>query len=275
MVKVGQCTDTDNNPISCLAQIRTNEIEINSNGIWEQRQFELATNASGQPVLNMATVSMTPDSSFDFFPGEPSCGQQIRGIHPCNDGLFMKSWIDDNQTEILATDGALPVVTSSVMNNNNQTAAFLGGSAFNGPQLGNAFWLDMEPTNSEQARSDFSLNTCDGCHGTETATPVLHVNPRFAGTTSALSDFLLGCVPNTGSCALNNPGPQANSTCSNGQCNINTPGTVLVNDPNDQSIQNKFGDILRRQTYIDGLISSGPGSGGMLLPFLAQPIGVH
>ncbi len=272
VVGVSKCTDSNSNHISCIAHIRTNEIEISNNALWEQRQFQLATNASGQPVLNMETLSMTPDNSFNFSPGHPHCSSMgITGIHACNDGLFMKSWIDDNTTEIEATDGVLPVVPSSVMNNNNppQTDPFLGGSAFND---GAAFWVDMEQTNFEQARSDFSLNTCNGCHGAETATILLQINPRQSGRASTISNFLLGCATDpTGSC-----GSTAGNCIANGQCTINNPGTIQVVNPNPgQNLSSNFGDILRRQTYIDGLINAGPGSGGMLLPFLAQPVGVH
>jgi len=270
VVGVSKCTGNNPKPISCLAHIRTNEIEISNNTLWEQRQFALATNASGQPALNMQAVSMTPDNSFDLAPGHPQCSSMgITGIHACNDGLFMKSWIDNNTTEIEATGGSLPVVTNSVMNNNNQTDPFLGGSAFND---GAAIWVDMQPTNSEQARIDFSLNTCNGCHGGETGTILEHINPRGFGRTSVLSNFLLGCATNhAGSC-----GSTAGDCSANGPCTINNPGTIQVMDPNPgQNLSNNFGDILRRQTYIDGLNNSGPGSGGMLLPFLAQPVGVH
>ena len=270
VVGVSKCTGSNLNHISCISHIRTNEIEISNNALWEQRQFGLATNASGHPVLNMEPLSMTPDNSFNFSPGHPHCSSMgIIGIHACNDGLFMKSWIDDNTTEIEATDGGLPVVTNSVTNNNNQTDPFLGGSAFND---GSAFWVDMEQTNSEQARSDFSLNTCNGCHGGETATILLHINPRQSGQASVVSDFLVGCATDgSGSC-----GSTAGNCLTNGRCTINNPGALQVPDPNPgQNLSNNFGDILRRQTYIDGLINNGPGSGGMLLPFLAQPVGVH
>jgi len=271
VVGVSKCTSNNPRPVSCLAHIRTNEIEISNNGLWELRQFGLATNASGHPVLNMQAVSMTPHNSFNFSPGHPNCRSVGSGIHACNPGLFMKSWIDNKTTEIEATDGALPVVTSSVTNNNNppQTDPFLGGSAFND---GTAFWVDMQQTNSEQARSDFSLNTCNGCHGGETGTVLEHINPRGPGGTSVLSNFLLGCATDhAGSC-----GSTAGDCSANGPCTINNPGTIQVMDPNPgQSLANNFGDILRRQTYIDSLINAGPASGGMLLPFLAQPAGVH
>jgi hypothetical protein len=46
-------------------------------------------------------------------------------------------------------------------------------------------------------------------------------------------------------------------------------------DPNSPGSSTMFGDILRRQSYMSGLIGTGPGSGGLFLPFLAQPVGSH
>lgn len=42
------------------------------------------------------------------------------------------------------------------------------------------------------ARHLFSLNTCDGCHGVEANVSFLHVFPRTAGVSSALSTFMTG-----------------------------------------------------------------------------------
>jgi hypothetical protein len=53
VVGVSKCSGSSFNHISCIAHVRTNEIEISNNSLWEQRQFRLATNATGHPVLNM------------------------------------------------------------------------------------------------------------------------------------------------------------------------------------------------------------------------------
>src|SRR5579863_5941757 len=116
VVTANACTDSNGHAISCIAQIRTNEIEITNNGLWEQRQFQLPTITLGtnSPTLKMVPVAMTPDNSFDFLPAlqhpQLHCGSSTLGIHACNNGLFLKSWIDDNQQEILLSDGALPQV---------------------------------------------------------------------------------------------------------------------------------------------------------------------
>jgi hypothetical protein len=115
---------------------------------------------------------------------------------------------------------------------------------------------------------------CNGCHGGETfISPQIlfqQVVNRSAGVSggdspSNLSDFLLGCTDATDTC---NP--------TNGrQCSLNSPCTEAVADPAGGSITTAFGDILRRQSYMQGLLGAGPGSGGMLQPFLAQPVGSH
>jgi hypothetical protein len=48
------------------------------------------------------------------------------------------------------------------------------------------------PTELLEARHLFSLNTCNGCHGAETATEFFHVGPRRAGQVAPLSKFLTG-----------------------------------------------------------------------------------
>lgn len=53
----------------------------------------------------------------------------------------------------------------------------------------------------EPAALEFSLNTCNGCHGGETNTAFLHIFPRFEGEQSSLSGFLTGTTvfdPETG-----------------------------------------------------------------------------
>jgi hypothetical protein len=53
------------------------------------------------------------------------------------------------------------------------------------------FWSAPGITNPE-ARHKFSLNTCNGCHGAETQTAFLQINPRSPGQASVLSGFLSG-----------------------------------------------------------------------------------
>jgi len=99
-------------------------------------------------------------------------------------------------------------------------APFLAGSSINNL----APWL-APGINNNEARHEFSLNTCNGCHGDETNTPFLHISTRQAGAESQLSGFLEG---------------------------------VEVTDPVHSSVR-RFGDLDRRATDMEALlcVSSG------------------
>ena len=45
---------------------------------------------------------------------------------------------------------------------------------------------------NREARHKFSLNTCNACHATETATIFTHVKPAPFGTVAPLSGFMTG-----------------------------------------------------------------------------------
>lgn len=299
VVALGACTDSNGNPISCLSQIRTNEVVLGlvpgdpTNGFWEQRQFMLVPGQ--QPTIAETTISMTPDGSFNFG-GAPACG--TTGQPQCNVNDMLANYVNANQTQILETNGALPIVQDNWQFQGNNVA-FLGGSAFNSnlaTGLADAYWNDSDGSpattiTNETARIYFSQNTCNGCHGAETETlKFQQVVNRPVGTgsdaSSTLSNFLLGCTDgtcthqNSQQCALSMPnlGEQQGIPC-----------TELVTDPTCNpttgfhcNIQTSFGDIARRVLYFQTACGeggpnncSGDGGGALLLPFLQQPIGVH
>jgi hypothetical protein len=66
-------------------------------------------------------------------------------------------------------------------------APFQAASVFNNIDLWTAPGI-----NNPEARHKLSLNTCNGCHGGETNTGFLHVEPRRAGEASVLSAFMTG-----------------------------------------------------------------------------------
>jgi len=270
VVTPNACTDPAGNPISCLGQIRTNEVTLGpSQGqvqdLWELRQFMLVQNNG--PQLQEATVFMSPDGSFNF--GSPSCNGDRSPLLACNNNGVLKNWIDSHQSTILASQGVFPIVPNDFP---SSSSPFLGGSAFNG---GNAFWVDQNQTNSEQARVFFSANTCNGCHGGETWVPDFQQVHNRAATghgdvASTLSNFLLGCTDST----------HGVGGCTSTQCGINTPCTETVPDPNlncgTQCTNTMFGDILRRQTYMATVLGADqPSGGGTLLPFISHKTGVH
>lgn len=143
---------------SAISQVRTNEIALAAP--WELREFHLTT--TGQ--LRLATLALTPahDARIDH-DGTPLLAQ----------------FMTDNAAAIKAQTHTVP--------------ATFGGQPFAGAHVQNNidFWNAPGITDS-QLRFRFSLNTCNGCHGAETNTGFLHINPRAAGQKASLSGFLTG-----------------------------------------------------------------------------------
>jgi hypothetical protein len=103
---------------------------------------------------------------------------------------------------------------------------------------------------SNIARSDFSLNTCNGCHARETANQLTfqHVVNRTpsSGSPSVLSAFLVGC--NNGGTALTTPCPSTELFP------LTAPGQENVQDPVVSKQTNTFGDLVRRATYLSSVL---------------------
>jgi hypothetical protein len=139
---------------SAISQVRTNEIHLNSP--WELREFTVASGGA----LRMRTVALTPRSGL-------------------NGNTRLAAFINQNTEAILAGTHTVPLV--------------FDGIRFRGARVTNNidFWTAPGIANNE-ARHLFSLNTCNGCHGAETNTAFLHVNPRSSGQVASLSGFLTG-----------------------------------------------------------------------------------
>jgi hypothetical protein len=140
---------------SALIDIRTNEIALDFQ--WELREFHISP-VSG--FMDVATVFITPDASFNF-------------------SERLARWINANEASILTETHIIPDFF--------EDAPFLAGAVFN-----NIDAWDAPGITNPEARHKFSLNTCNGCHGGETQTSFLHVNPRLPGEQSALSAFMTG-----------------------------------------------------------------------------------
>ncbi|WP_437542114.1 LamG domain-containing protein [Sorangium sp. So ce367] len=141
---------------SSLGQLRTNEIALA--GPWELREFVLSPDTG---FLRPETVKLTPDLGFD---GSPT----------------LADFVNQNEASIIAEQHTVP--------DTFQGNPFLGGSSFNNLTA----WIAPGILNNE-ARHKFSLNTCNGCHGSqETGTGFLHVNPRSPGNEASLSGFMTG-----------------------------------------------------------------------------------
>lgn len=149
---------------SSLSQVRTNELLQTKP--WELREFRL--NSDG--YLTQVTVKQTPDLSFD-------------------QSALLRSYAQTNRVAIIADDYTVPDQVSGT--------PFLGGDApVQGDDVGgrdtNAifFWRLRPPSPTvtiPDLRHHVSLNTCNGCHGAETATRFAHVD-EFG----VLSGFLTG-----------------------------------------------------------------------------------
>lgn len=199
---------------SALNQLRSNEVALGFP--WELREFNL--NATTHR-FDEVTVKQTPELSF-------------------NQGSTLQSFINTNQAQILANNYTVPLTFAA--------QPFLGASAPNGPPT--VAWNSAPPPASNAARHNFSLGTCNACHGGETNTGFFHVFPRASGTPASLSAFLIG-----------------NGT-------LASPNTVTVFDPFVQNVSWTFGDLLRRQTDLDTLLGSTCSSGGIFDALSFSPL---
>ena len=175
---------------SALIRIRTNEISLAFP--WELRELEIAragTANAGRFVE--VTVKQTP-----------------AGVH--NRTPLLARFVNDQTSAILADRHNVPLTFEG--------ARFRGGASLNNID----FW-DADGIVDKRARHIVSLNTCNGCHGAETATGFLHVFPRPRSSPATLSGFLTG---------------------------------VDVVDPSDPSIRRHMNDLFRRAVDLRQLTSS-------------------
>ncbi|AUX45094.1 hypothetical protein SOCE26_065750 [Sorangium cellulosum] len=139
-----------------LSQLRTNEIEMAP--VWELREFVLSP-VTG--LLEPTTVKLTPDLSFDGT-------------------ATLADFVNQNEAAIVAEQHTVP-------------ETFLGAPFLAGAILNNLTAWQAPGIANNEARHKFSLNTCNGCHGSqETGTGFLHVFPRPVGGEAQLSGFMTG-----------------------------------------------------------------------------------
>jgi len=141
---------------SALLRIRTNEFM--QEGPWQWRQFELS--AAGQ--LEQAPVTDTPATLL-------------------NGSALLADYVNTNEQTILAGTNTVPTTWRG--------QPFLGGSADGDPV---SLFFNAPGIHNNEARHLFSMNTCPGCHTTETPTAFFQVGPRNLGHRSAVSAFLTG-----------------------------------------------------------------------------------
>ncbi|MFV8781293.1 hypothetical protein ACNKU7_02615 [Microbulbifer sp. SA54] len=151
---------------SALNQLRTNELPFDAP--WQLREFKLSAETG---LLEPATVAQTPAGSLN--------GTQL-----------FADYVNSAEAEILDGSYIVPLTFAG--------QPLLGG--FSDVEFG-AFaapvsdWDGPGIVNNE-ARHIVSLNTCNGCHGTETNTSFSHVVEREQGQVAELSPFMTGVVRN-------------------------------------------------------------------------------
>ncbi len=147
---------------NAINAVRTNEIDFGTNGLWQLREFVLSADTGR---LVPATIKLTPDLSF-------------------NNSATLAAFINGNEAAILAeTVGDTDTVPDQF-----QGSPFLGGAVFND------FFTQWSAPGIKnlEARFNLAVNTCNGCHSTETGTAFLQIVPRFPGNEAGLSGFLTG-----------------------------------------------------------------------------------
>jgi len=181
---------------SAINQVRTDEIALSSP--WELREFKLkeTTIVIKDPVpVEQASAQSTTGFTLD---GKQACcsttttridlAQTTVAQTPAQAHLgqqIIADYINTNEAAILANNYTVPLTFNATPFRGAATRHSLN-VGWDGP--GSA----CSSINNNEARFNFSLNTCSGCHGQETGTFFLHVNNRFAGNASTLSNFLTG-----------------------------------------------------------------------------------
>lgn len=154
--------------LSALNQLRVNELLRDP---WDMREWRLFASDSDAGWLRQVTAKQTPDFNHNFTP-------------------IIAEYAAMNAAAILSETHVVPLEWRTP---GKPRVPFLGGNA---PMpTDKFFWDGPAPVASSiptPIRHKFSLNTCNGCHAGETATPFTHVFPRRAGEEARLSDFLTG-----------------------------------------------------------------------------------
>ncbi len=256
-----------------LVNLRTNEAQFVGGAPdtehWEMRAFALNTPLScGQqpPAFCQVPLQQTPQgdpkgTDYGMSYSNPSffiCG----GAPTCDAGIVTAFINDPNNTINFPGTYVVPNIYDGVN--------FAGGSAFNSfnaQRDGLPFWNGTSGGQDPILRSDFSANTCNGCHGRETEVAFQQIVNTQRPAAAGLSGFLVGCTAGT----LTEPCPTSNL------CPLpNNPNGLAcleqVQDPVLGAAQtNHFGDIARRKTYFSSVIS-GCTSDGVLQSLVQHPV---
>jgi hypothetical protein len=167
---------------NALNQIRTNEFALGAP--WELREFTLSienaflgTDIPAFGELRTHTVAMTPDDT--AFSPTPQ---------PVTDAFVL----GDVLSGVPALVPVLPddCTASYSVPGHFSGLPFRGGNSLTAPPTHWQAAVNSADNREACARHQFSLNTCNGCHFGDTATPFLHVDPTLMP--AGLSNFLTG-----------------------------------------------------------------------------------
>jgi hypothetical protein len=284
----GKVVTVSANATQNINRIRSNEETLvgTGNEIWEMREFSLTPNGSTQqlPIIQ-TTVFETPEG--DPNAANPATNFGMNTVNSVNGGQVFScssqpTKCDNGVLTTFINNNTInfPGTYNVPLNIPGSTQPFAGGSAFQ-PINPGVYWNGATGITSNTARSDFSANTCNGCHGAETQTDFQQVvnrtpAPLIGGSPqpSALSAFLVGCsskpsagitapcLPPSNTCNLHNA--LSSSMCVN----------ELVQDPalGTSVLPNSFGDLNRRAVYLNGLLGGTCQSDQLLRGFVEHPV---
>jgi hypothetical protein len=195
---------------------------------WQLREFHLGPSGTGLVLLNPAPLAQTPDAHYDEERGY--LGSAGHGTLAPQLG----AWILDN---VVATFPPTLTPTYTVPLSlpcpiGTPPLPCTVGQPFRGGVINNNLEFWTAPGPSTAALRVFSLNTCDGCHSTDTGTLFRHL-----GLDSGLSGFLRG---------------------------------ITLVDRDDHSVTHTFNDLLRRQTVLVNLASGFCGKEVLIPPGLRE-----
>jgi hypothetical protein len=206
---------------SAISQVRTNEIALDSP--WELREFRLH---ASDKLLREVTVRQTPDLDF-------------------NNTATLARWVDTNAAAILGLTGKGSIEVPLRF----EGRPFRAGASVNNIDVWDSF------ATNRSAMFRVAVNTCNGCHGAETATSFLHIEPREPGSAARLSEFLSGPTTN----------PDVPST-----------KPIAVADPRGGSPEHNFNELEFRVRDMAALLCPTAGSGSartMAIIEAADPLG--
>lgn len=179
---------------SAIGQVRTNEIIFpqaqpphSPSEVWELREFQLV-----QSPFSLLVETTTADTPLDRYNRTPESPHSIGSP-------LLFDWIDGPVKSALVTSndcaGPIPQVPLLFQGSLPSAASFLGANphtetpAYNWDHPSLAYTLPFQ----NWARHRVSLAACSGCHGAETSTVFLQVDPQVPfGNPAALSGFLEG-----------------------------------------------------------------------------------